>query len=246
MLLTNFNSISSYLSRSLGELYIENNRKGERTEKLIELAKKNNVKIVTGSKQELLKRVNNSKEYRGYFLQINSANLKKKYDSFDDYLADGVNSNSLVVILDGIMDTGNFGAILRSCDQFMADCVLTPIKNTVSTHTGFKHNDTSSGASAWMPVFQLNLHQATRDLKEAGFWVFSTGLEGTPIFEEKFNHPVAIILGNERKGVSRLLLEDSDGVLTIPTSGYVDSLNVSVATGIALYQITVSRLNNNR
>ncbi len=142
----------------------------------------------------------------------------------------GDKPDSLVVILDEITDPHNFGAILRSCDQFGVDLVVTRNKRTA------KHADivskTSAGASAWIPLAETaNLHRAIEDLKEAGFWIYGADMDGETVYNMKLKGRIALIMGSEGSGLGRLLRESCDGMISIPGYGKVDSLNVSVAAG---------------
>lgn len=144
---------------------------------------------------------------------------------------------SIIVILDGINDPHNLGAILRCCDVFNVSGVLIPKHNQVPlTATVAK---TSAGAINYVPVALVgNLNQTIAKLKDAGFWVVST--DGSAKIEYqtlKYDFNVALVIGSEGQGVSRLVLENSDYVVKIPQFGHVNSLNASVATGILLAKI---------
>jgi 23S rRNA (guanosine2251-2'-O)-methyltransferase len=143
--------------------------------------------------------------------------------------------NALVLILDEITDPHNYGAILRSCDQFGVDLVLTRHRRTA------KHADivatTSAGAAAWVPAAETaNLPRAVDELKEAGFWVYGADASGEAVYAKNIRGRIALVLGGEGAGISRLLRERCDALIAVPTQGKLDSLNVSVAAGILLYE----------
>jgi 23S rRNA (guanosine2251-2'-O)-methyltransferase len=175
-------------------------------------------------------------DHRGVALRVegeeNSAAI-----SLEDFLAKlGEQKDALVVILDEITDPHNYGAILRSCDQFGVDLVLTRHRRTA------KHAEviskTSAGAAAWVPTAEVpNLPRAVVDLKAAGFWIYGADMNGDPVYRRNLSGRVALVLGGEGEGISRLLRESCDALLAIPTSGKLDSLNVSVAAGVLLYEI---------
>lgn len=143
---------------------------------------------------------------------------------------------ALVVLLDEITDPHNFGAILRSCDQFGVDLVVTRNRRA-ARHTSIV-SQASAGAAAWVNTAEVpNLPRAAGLLKEAGFWVFGADMHGDPVFKKDLKGRIAIIMGGEGGGLSRLLRETCDGLIAIPSKGRVDSLNVSVAAGIILYEI---------
>jgi len=149
-------------------------------------------------------------------------------------------SDILVIILDEITDPHNYGAILRSCDQFGVDLVLTRHRRIA------KHAEviakTSAGASAWVPQAETaNLPRAVEELKKAGFWIYGADMEGESLYSRDFLGKTAIILGGEGTGISRLLRENCDAMISIPSFGRVDSLNVSVAAGVFFYEVMRQR-----
>ncbi|MDR1587349.1 MAG: 23S rRNA (guanosine(2251)-2'-O)-methyltransferase RlmB [Treponema sp.] len=146
----------------------------------------------------------------------------------------------LVVILDEITDPHNYGAILRSCDQFGVDLVIS------GKHRNAKHAEviskTSAGAVSWVPQAETaNLARAVEDLKKAGFWVYGADMEGEPIYKKDLRGRTALILGGEGTGIPRLLRERCDGMVGIPSEGRIDSLNVSVAAGVLFYEVQRQR-----
>jgi 23S rRNA (guanosine2251-2'-O)-methyltransferase len=146
----------------------------------------------------------------------------------------------LAVILDEITDPHKFGAILRSCDQFAVDMVITRYRRTA------KHAEviskTSAGAVSWVPAVETaNLKRAAVDLKAAGFWIYGADMAGEPVYNRDLRGRVALVLGGEGAGISRLLRENCDVMVAVPARGRVDSLNVSVAAGILLYEVTRQR-----
>ena len=143
----------------------------------------------------------------------------------------------IIVILDGINDTHNLGAILRSCDVFNVTGVIIPKHNQVPLNATVAKS--SAGAINFVPVSQVSsLNQTIQKLKDNGFWVVST--DGSAIIDYtqiKYDFPVALVIGSEGKGVSSLIIKNSDYVVKIPQYGHVNSLNASVAAGILLSRI---------
>ncbi|MFP4565235.1 MAG: 23S rRNA (guanosine(2251)-2'-O)-methyltransferase RlmB [Spirochaetaceae bacterium] len=143
---------------------------------------------------------------------------------------------SLVVVLDGITDPHNVGAILRSADQFGADLVISRERRAASDTATLTR--TSAGASAHVPRLTVtNIAQSLVRLQEAGFWVYGAAADGTDVLSVDFGGRVALVLGSEGEGLSRLVRERCDELVSIPTRGHVDSLNVSVAAGILMYEV---------
>ena len=147
----------------------------------------------------------------------------------------GENDKVLVLILDGITDPHNLGAILRSADQFGVNLVLIPERRAVQA------NETvvkvSSGAAQYVPVSVVtNLSREIDKLKENGFWIYGADMAGESSYNEKFAQRTAIVMGSEGDGISNLVRKKCDYIVSIPMQGHIDSLNVSVATGILLYE----------
>ena len=150
-------------------------------------------------------------------------------------------ANPLILILDSIQDTHNVGAILRTAEcSGVNGVVITKHKSAPINSTVVK---TSAGATEHIKIAQINNLSNTIDqLKENGFWIIGSSLENSKSYTEiDYNIPVAIIVGNEEKGIRKLTAEKCDYLVKIPMTGKVQSLNVSVATGILLFEILRQR-----
>jgi 23S rRNA (guanosine2251-2'-O)-methyltransferase len=156
--------------------------------------------------------------------------------SLEDFLIRlGEQKDALVIILDEITDPHNYGAILRSCDQFAVDLVVS--RNRRSAKHAAVISQTSSGAVSWVAQAETaNLVRAVDDLKEAGFWIYGAEADGEPAYKKDLSGRIALVFGSEGTGISRLLRERCDGIAGIPSLGRIDSLNVSVAAGVLLYE----------
>jgi 23S rRNA (guanosine2251-2'-O)-methyltransferase len=156
------------------------------------------------------------------------------YADFDDVIAN--DATKFVLILDGITDPQNFGAILRVADGFAVDLVVTPLHESVGlTSAAVK---ASAGASEWVRVAQVtNLSRAIESLKEREFWVYAAAADGDRADKIDFTGKVAIVMGSEGKGVRRNVLEHCDRVVSIPMFGHVDSFNVASATAVLCYEV---------
>ncbi len=156
------------------------------------------------------------------------------YADFDDVIAR--DATSLVLILDGITDPQNLGAILRVADGFGVDLVVIPQHESAGlTPTAVK---ASAGASEWVPVAQVtNLARALEALEKRGFWRYAAAAGGDAPASIDFSGKVAIVLGNEGKGIRRNVAEHCDRVVTIPMRGHVDSLNVATAAAVLCYEV---------
>lgn len=154
------------------------------------------------------------------------------YADFDD----AIDSAELVLLLDGITDPQNLGAILRVADGFGVHLVVIPEHDSVGlTPVAVK---ASAGASEWVPVAMVtNLARAIEALQKKGFWVYGAALGGDAPSAIDFSGKVALVLGNEGKGIRRNVLEHCDRVVTIPMSGHVDSFNVATAAAVLCYEV---------
>ena len=165
-----------------------------------------------------------------------------EYSDVDDILALAKEKDEplLVVILDGITDPHNLGAIIRSAECFGAHGIIIPKHRSVSV------NDTvikvASGATEHILVAKVtNINDAIRDLKDKGVWIYATDFDGDNPKTVNLTGDIAIVIGSEGEGIHRLTKDLSDATLTIPQYGKVNSLNASVAAGIVLYEATRQR-----
>ena len=190
-----------------------------------------------------------ARDHRGVVLQL-SGNQKDETNlvEFSDLIihlknrisSKTENQKSVVVILDSITDPHNVGAIIRSCDQFGADLVVLPARRGASTDSEIIGRS-SAGASSWVPYMVVpNLIRVIELLKEEGYWIYGADAGGENLNDlvVQKNDKVAIVMGSEGSGMSRIVRENCDKILSIPTCGKLDSLNVSVAAGILLYRIS--------
>lgn len=148
-----------------------------------------------------------------------------------------------LILLDEIEDPHNLGSILRTADCTGAHGVIVPKRRSASiTATVSK---TSAGAVEYVPVARVsNLGQTIDRLKEAGIWVVGTDVEAKePVFGNNvFTGPVAVVIGNENKGMGRLIREKCDVLVKLPMEGRINSLNASVAAGVVMYEVLRGRL----
>lgn len=160
-----------------------------------------------------------------------------EYAQLDDLFAKAVqlNEDPFFLILDEIEDPHNLGSILRTADAAGVHGVIIPKRRAVQlTATVAK---TSTGAIEHVPVVRVgNLVNLVDDLKKRGLWIFGTDMAGQDYRQWDATGAVALVIGNEGKGISPLLKKKMDGMLTIPMVGHVQSLNASVATSLLVYQ----------
>ncbi len=150
-------------------------------------------------------------------------------------------TNPLIVILDGIEDPHNLGAIIRTCDAFSVDGIImkkhgeVPLNGTVAK--------VSTGAINYIKVASVpNLSQAIEKLKQNGYWIVSSDGSATESYlDVDYNSPIALVVGSEGFGISKLVLKNSDFIVKIPMNGHVNSLNASVAAAILISGVVALR-----
>lgn len=145
-----------------------------------------------------------------------------------------------LILCDEIEDPHNLGAIIRTAEASGVHGVVIP-KRRSATLTQVVHK-TSAGAASVVPVCRVsNLSRAIEDLKQAQVWVYSADMDGTTWCEVDYRGGVALVVGSEGKGISRLIREQSDFVVSLPMKGQINSLNASVAAGILMYEVSRQR-----
>ncbi len=164
------------------------------------------------------------------------------YKTVDDMLALAKERGEapLLVILDGVTDPHNLGAIIRSAECAGAHGVIIPERRAVGlTPAAVK---SSAGAVEYLPVArEVNLTRVIDRLKKEGIWVYGAAMNGEDYRKVNFEGPAAIVIGSEGEGISRLVMESCDKLVSIPMKGRLDSLNASVAAGILLYAVAGAR-----
>ena len=207
-------------------------------QKILNLINSNRVPVSVISPNEMNKMSNNG-VHQGVAAEL------KPYQtvSLEEIIHKAKNKEKkIIVMLDGIEDPHNLGAILRSADVFEASGIVLPKHNSVSLNATVAK--TSAGAINYVPVAVVNnLNQAISKLKEEGYWIVSTdGSAEISYSSLKYDFPVVVVIGSEGKGVSSLVLKNSDYIVKIPQFGHVNSLNASVAAGILLAEVHKTNL----
>lgn len=198
--------------------------KEDTVKKIKELASKRNIKIFyTG------KKIDNSQGVAIYI--SNHDYYVEQQDAFENL---DTREKSIVLILDEIQDPRNFGAIIRSAEVFNVDLIIIPERNSVRINETVVK--TSTGAIEYVKIAKVtNLSDTINKLKRIGFWVYGAAGEATIDYNlETYPNKIALVLGNEGTGIRKKVREHCDKLIKIPMYGKINSLNVSVATGILL------------
>lgn len=165
-----------------------------------------------------------------------------EYASVEDILlrAQERQENPLLVVCDSLEDPHNLGAILRTADAVGAHGVIIPKRRSVSLNQTVAK--TAAGALEHVPVARVtNLSATLEALKEAGLWIYGADMQGTPYTELSYNGPMALVIGAEGTGISRIVRAHCDFLVSLPMKGQINSLNASVAAGVLLFAIAKDR-----
>ncbi len=225
------NSVRSYLESSspVKKVYLQENFSDKAILSLLP-----EVTIKTMSAKELDNLLKDKVLHQGIVLEIEDY----KYLTLDELLIKTKDiHNPLLLILDGVQDPHNLGAILRTCDALGVSGLILPSNRSVSvTPSVIK---VSTGAIKYVNVARVtNLTNTIKKLKKVGYWIVGAeAFEASDYREVDYNSPIALVVGSEGFGISRLVLEQCDFKVKLPMVGHVNSLNVSVATAVLLYQI---------
>lgn len=209
-----------------------------RKDEIISLAYQNKVKVEFVPKF-ILDKKSQTAHHQGYIAEA----VDFKYAEVEDILkkAEDKNEKPFIVLLDGIEDPHNFGAIIRSCECAGVHGIIIPKNRACQVNETVIR--TSTGAISNMLIAKVtNLKESIDTLKENGIWVFVAEIGGENIYDKNLNQPIAVVIGSEGNGVKQSLRSYCDGIITLPLKGSVNSLNASVACGVVIFEILRQRL----
>ena len=190
-----------------------------------------NYKIVD---RKTLDKMSKSGNHQGYLAEVKDFKLSNVEDLIKD-------NNGLIVVLDGLKDVHNLGAIIRTCECAGVDGII------YKTHNAVKVNDTvakvASGALEHMKICEVNnITNTLKKLKDHGYWIVGSDASGESYYNElNYDMNTVLIIGSEGEGMSRLVKEECDYIVKLPMFGHVNSLNASVAAGILIYNVLNKR-----
>ena len=201
---------------------------------ILDLIRKNNIKVSFVKNYELDKKVEGL--HQGIVMEIDDV---KTY-SYDEIIPNINKENPVIVMLDHLEDPHNFGAIIRTSEALGVDAIIIPTDRSVKVNSTVVK--TSVGAIEYIPIIRVvNLNDTIRKLKSDGYWIIATDMDGEDYTKIDYNMPVCIVIGNEGKGISRMVSENSDIIVSIPMKGKINSLNASVSCAIVLSHIMKDR-----
>ena len=224
--------------KDINKLYITKGEKHGSIGKIIAMAKERKVIIVEKDKRQM-DEMAQSENYQGVIAIVPPF----EYCEIEDILeyAEEREENPFILILDGIEDTHNLGAIIRTAETAGVHGIIIPKRRAASVNTTV--SKVSCGAVEYMKIARVtNITDSIRKLKENGLWICGTSIDAKKYyFNQDLTGPIGIVIGNEGKGISELVKKNCDFLVKIPMMGKVDSLNASVSTGIILYEALKQR-----
>lgn len=233
-------AVEKFIQQSPGQALelLATERRNPRLLSLIGQARKAQVPVNFVSRDALSKIVSHDK-HQGCVLRIKVVAGQQK--SLEQCLTE-LNQESLFLVLDGVQDPHNLGACLRSADATGVDAVIIPKDRSVGLNATVRK--VAAGAAESVALIEVtNLARSLKTLKEAGVWVYGTsGDANSSLYDFNYQGPTALVMGSEGEGIRRLTAESCDQLIKLPMLGEVESLNVSVATGVCLYEILRSRM----
>ncbi len=223
---------------NIEKIYIQKGNVQGSVQKIINLARKKKIQVTEVDKNKL-NSMAETDSHQGVIAFVSPI----EYVSVDDIInrAEEKGEQPFIVILDEIEDPHNLGSVIRSANAFGAHGVIIPKHRSASvTATAVK---TSAGACFYTPVAKVtNLVNTMKDLKKRGIWITGADMGGEKdIYSADFTGPIAIVIGNEGSGMTRLVREECDFIVNIPMVGEIESLNASVSASIFMYKVSEVR-----
>ncbi len=222
---------------AIKQLWCDRQRRDKRLHSLLQVAAKKGIKPQQLNRAELDKLAPGGK-HQGVVAQVvQTAAANARNESFLEQLLIELDEPPFLLVLDGVTDPHNLGACLRSADAAGVHAVIAP-KDRACGLTPVVRK-VASGAAETVPFVQVtNLARTLKAIRDAGVWVIGTALEegAVSLYERDLTGPLALVLGAEGKGIRRLTRDNCDDLVFVPMAGTVQSLNVSVATGVCLFE----------
>lgn len=226
--------------KEIDKILVQKDLKDDASKRLINVIRSHKIKLQPVDKY-VIEKESESKRHQGFIAYVSDY----KYFELEDVIEACAQKDGLVVVLNEILDPHNLGSIIRVCECAGADGIIIGKDRSVSV------SDTvmriSAGALNHIKVAKVtNINNAIDKLKDNGFWVYGAEVGGSNIYKSNLTGKICLVIGGEDSGVKRLTKEKCDGVISIPMFGKVNSLNASVACGIAIYEVVRQRVLDNK
>lgn len=224
------------------EIRFQEGRDDKKIKRLQVLCREKGIKVNVVARREIDQLFKSNQERVVHQGVAAFAKMTRSQDEADLYqLVENLDEPPLIIILDGITDPHNLGACLRSADAAGAHALVMPKDKSAPLNATV--SKVACGAAESIPVYAVtNLARTMKKLQDKGVWIFGTAGEATQtVYEQDLTIPSAIVMGAEGDGMRRLTREQCDYLVKLPMAGVVSSLNVSVATGICLYEAVRQR-----
>ena len=223
--------------KEIDKILVQKDLKDDASKRLINVIRSHKIKLQPVDKY-VIEKESESKRHQGFIAYVSDY----KYFEIEDILESVKGENALIVILNEILDPHNLGSIIRVCECAGAEGIIIGKDRSASV------SDTvmriSAGALNHVKVAKVtNINHAIDTLKENGFWVFGAEAGGSEMYKTDLTGKICLVIGGEDSGVKRLTKEKCDGIISIPMFGKVNSLNASVACGVAVYEVIRQRIN---
>jgi len=240
-LLIGIHAVDAALSRAPGQLIqviVAEGSRNPRVHELQQQARQKGVRVIVENRA-VLDRRSDGERHQDVIAEFAAANLHGEQDL--DRLLDAIEGDPLILVLDGVQDPHNLGACLRTADAAGVGLVILP-KDRSAPLTPVARRAASGAAEVWPSLLATNLARVLKRLKQRGVWLAGTADQAErDIYEMDLTGPLALVVGSEGQGMRRLTAELCDYRLRIPMAGTVNSLNVSVASAVCLYEILRQR-----
>lgn len=206
---------------------------------IIRLARERNI-IITEVDKNKLDRISETKHHQGVIAMISPIEYKTVSDILK--IAKERNEDPFIIVADEIEDPYNLGALIRSAEIAGCHGIIIPKRRAVAVTEIV--SKVSCGATEYLPVARVNnINEIIRELKEKGLWVIGTDENAAKLYyEEDLSGPIAIVIGSEGKGISKVTMDNCDMVVKIPMKGHIPSLNASVSGGIIMFEVLKQRM----
>ena len=224
--------------RDINKILIANGEKHGSIYKIISIAKERKIPITEVDRSKLNK-ISQTQNHQGVIAIVPPFNYCEVDEILD--LANKKNEQPFILILDGIEDPHNLGSIIRTAETAGVHGIIVPKRRSATVNSTV--SKVSAGAVEYMKIARVNnINETIRQLKKQGIWICGTDMETETIYtKQDYRLPIAIVIGSEGFGMSRLVKENCDFLVKIPMKGKINSLNASVSAGIIMYEVVRKR-----